>query len=394
MGDRPDKIVIFGAGNIGRSFIGYVFSRAGWEVVFIDVDKGLVAELSRRREYDVVIKRDGGIDETIRVKNVRAVDGRDIGAVAAEFKDARLIATAVGKAALPFVIPALAAGLLERGSAAPPLDLILAENDREAKETMRSGLARLLPESFDAKRRLGLVETSIGKMVPLMRGEDLASDRLRIFAEAYNNLIVDRRGFLNPLPAVQDLCPVENIAAYVDRKLFVHNLGHAAVAYLGYRADPSTVLICEAMKLPGVREGALRAMSEASAALALEYPLDLPEEELKKHIADLMGRFGNRALGDTVFRVGKDIPRKLGRSDRIIGAALLCERHGLGWTGIAEVFRAALGFGAANDDGSKFPADESFRSMLASGGLRTVLAEVCGLSLADPVEARVFAKLS
>ena len=394
MGDRPDKIVIFGAGNIGRSFIGYVFSRAGWEVVFIDVDKGLVAELSRRREYDVVIKRDGGIDETIKVKNIRAVDGRDIGAVAAEFADARLIATAVGKAALPFVIPAVAAGLLARGSAAPPLDLILAENDREARETMRSGLARLLPKSFDVERRLGLVETSIGKMVPLMRREDLASDRLRIFAEAYNNLIVDRRGFLNPLPAVRDLCPVDNIAAYVDRKLFVHNLGHAAVAYLGYRADPSVTLICEAMKLPGVRDGALCAMSEASAALALEYPLDLSETELEKHVADLMERFGNRALGDTVFRVGKDIPRKLSRSDRIVGAALLCERHGLSWTGIAKVFRAALAFGAANEDGSTFPADESFRSMFASRGLQAVLTEVCGLDRADPVDARVFAKLS
>ncbi len=394
MGDRPDKIVVFGAGNIGRSFIGYVFSSAGWEVVFIDVDKGLVAELSRRREYDVLIKRDGETDETIKVKNVRAVDGRDIGTVAAEFADARLIATAVGKAALPFVIPAVAAGLLERGSSAPPLDLILAENDREAKETMRSGLARLLPRSFDVERRLGLVETSIGKMVPLMRREDLESDRLRIFAEAYNNLIVDRRGFLNPLPAVRDLCPVDNIAAYVDRKLFVHNLGHAAVAYLGYEADPSATLICEAMKLPGVRDGALCAMSEASAALALEYPLDLSETELERHVADLMGRFGNRALGDTVFRVGKDIPRKLGRSDRIVGAALLCERHGLGWTGIARVFRAALAFGAANEDGSKFPPDESFRSMFASRGLQAVLTEVCGLDRADPVEAQVFAKLS
>ena len=40
MTSAPEKkILIFGAGKIGRSFIGQLFSRAGYELVFIDANK-------------------------------------------------------------------------------------------------------------------------------------------------------------------------------------------------------------------------------------------------------------------------------------------------------------------------------------------------------------------
>jgi len=392
------RIVIFGAGNIGRSFIGQVFSRGGWEVVFVDVDPGLVAALNERRGYPVAVKRQGRPDETTWVRNVRAVDGRDLAAVAAELAAADLAATSVGKAALPRIVAAIAAGLRARGDSAAgpavrPLDLILAENDREAPETLRLALEAALPPGFPLAERLGLVETSIGKMVPIMRAADLARDRLRVFAEAYNELIVDRRGFLGPLPELPDLRPVDNILAYVDRKLFVHNLGHAAVAYLGRRLDPSAGLICEALELPGIRDAARLAMSEAAAALAREYPADLSPASLEAHIEDLLGRFANAALGDTVYRVGRDLPRKLHRSDRIVGAALLCERHGLAWDAVAEVFGAALRFDAVDESGAPFPADVGARELLGREGIGGFLTQVCGLDAGSALDGRVRAAL-
>ena len=48
MGAEAGKLVIFGAGNIGRSFIGQLFSRAGYEIVFIDIDPIILNELNTR----------------------------------------------------------------------------------------------------------------------------------------------------------------------------------------------------------------------------------------------------------------------------------------------------------------------------------------------------------
>ena len=45
---KEKKLLIqFGAGNIGRSFLGQIFARNGWEVVFVDVDELLLKELNQ-----------------------------------------------------------------------------------------------------------------------------------------------------------------------------------------------------------------------------------------------------------------------------------------------------------------------------------------------------------
>jgi mannitol-1-phosphate 5-dehydrogenase len=399
MAERALSIVIFGAGNIGRSFIGQVFARGGWKVTFVDVDRGLVDALNTARGYRVIVKQQGEPDRALSVEGVSAIDGRDGEAVATAVAQADCLACSVGKPALPKILPGIAAGLVRRAalSAAdrrvPPLDLILAENDREAVETVRKGLGPLLPAGFPLGSRLGLVETSIGKMVPIMRKEDLEADRLQVFGEAYNSLIVDRRGFLGPLPAIPDLQPVDEILAWVDRKLFIHNLGHAAVAWLGFAADPEARLIWQALELPGIRDRARAAMREAAVALVLEYPKAHDDASLEAHIEDILSRFANRALGDTVFRVGRDLPRKLDRSDRVVGAALLCQRRGLRWEVIASVFRAALDFRATDEQGLPFPADAAFLDLLGSRGPAFLLSDTCRLDPSDPVDGPVAARL-
>lgn len=51
-----NKLVLFGAGKIGRSFIGQLFSASDYEVVFIDINPVVIDQLNQRRSYQVVIK--------------------------------------------------------------------------------------------------------------------------------------------------------------------------------------------------------------------------------------------------------------------------------------------------------------------------------------------------
>ena len=105
--------------------------------------------------------------------------------------------------------------------------------------------------------------------------------------------------------------------AYVDRKSFIHNLGHAVTAYLGYVRDPKLVYLWEAVARPDVQAVARAAMWESARALIREYPEEFTEANQDAHIEDLLRRFANRALGDTIFRVGRDLPRKLSPEDRL-----------------------------------------------------------------------------
>ena len=390
MANATKTFVQFGAGNIGRSFIGRLFAEAGYRVVFIDVDSRLVSLLNERRSYPVVVKQNDRPDQVRLIGGVSAIDGRDREAVIDVLTRADGMATSVGQRGLQAVLPLLAAALeLRAANNAPPLDLIIAENLRSGAAWFRQNLGPLLPEGFDLDSRLGLVETSIGKMVPIMPQDALNEDPLQLFAEPYDTLIVDRLGFRREVPALAGLKPVNNIAAWVDRKLFLHNMSHAALAYLGYQANPELIYCWQAMELPAVVDAVRAALLQSAAALNRAYPDDLPQEELAAHADDLLNRYRNRALGDTLHRVGRDLGRKLAREDRLIGACLLAAKHGLPFDSLVPPIRAALKFAAPDEQGRVGEADQRILQAVAERGPRAVLGEIAGLDAGQSMDQRV-----
>ena len=349
---RP-KIVIFGAGNIGRSFIAPVFTRGGYEAVFADVAPGVLAELAKRSRYDLVEKSAAGEIHRI-VEPVRGVDSRDFPAVKRELDSADICATCVGTGALPAVLKTVALAAADRNR---HLDIILAENLKSAGELTRKAFREAGISDVDARRRLGVVETSIGKMVPIMPPETAAADPLLSWAEPFNTLIVDRDGFVGSVPEIDDLMAVSPIAPWVARKLYIHNFGHAAAAYIGHRHRPEAVHLWEVLDDPETASLTARAMRLSGEALRREFPGAFAADEIEDHIGDLLSRFRNRALGDTVYRVGRDLARKLDRHDRVVGALALIVKHGLDAGPGLEAFRAALAFLPPGPDGYPDPKD-------------------------------------
>jgi len=367
------KALVFGAGSIGRGFIGQLFHRSGYELVFVDVDKRVVAAMNSARRYPVRVVSELGASETY-VDCARAVDGSDRAAVAREIIDADIAATAVGAAALPAVAANLAAGLERRWAAgiSAPLDLILCENLADADRAFRSMVAASLGGEERLAGRVGFVRASVGRMVPVMTDEMREGNILRVWVEPYDKLPVDAEAFAGPVPHVENMEPVAPFELYIRRKLFIHNLGHAIAAYEGSLAGCR--LIWEAIAEIPVLAATRAAMGESAAAIAAEHGID--PAPLLEHAEDLISRFANKALGDTVERVGRDLPRKLGPGDRILGARALCAAHGLPRRAILDGLAAALFF----DD----PSSTLVRDLIASEGPRAALMRVCGLREGDP----------
>ncbi len=374
-GRRP-RAVMIGAGNIGRGFIGETFSRSGYDVVFVDVDEALVAALNREGRYPVRVVSDEGDTETL-VGPVRAVSGRDPEAVARELAEADLAATAVGAGILPRIAPVLAKGLLLRWSRGNgrPLDLLICENLMDADRILRDLVASHLPpgdrERLD--RSVGFVEASIGRMVPVMTPEQKAENPLLVCVEAFRTLPVDRDAFRGPIPALADLEPFSPFGYHLRRKLYIHNMGHALVAYLGALSGHERIR--DAVEDPEIRSLAEAAMHESADALSAEYGVD--RAILRDHVADLLHRFGNRKLGDTIDRVGRDPMRKLAADDRLAGAARYCLDRGVFPRAIAVGLAAAL-LARQEDD----PGSAELAARLSQEGPEGFLRSHCGLD--DP----------
>ncbi len=370
------KAVMYGGGNIGRGFIGTLFSASGYETIFVDVVDVVVNTLNQEHKYPVRILSNEG-HKDVEVTNVRAVDGKNGDLVAETIAGADILATAVGVNVLKFIVPNIAEGIRRRMDRnGGPLDIIICENLMDANKVIESMLKALLSEDeqvwFDAN--IGLVEASIGRMVPVQTEEMKDGNPMRVCVEGYGYLPVDKAAFKGQIPDIKNMVPFEPFDFYIKRKLYVHNMGHATCAYLGDLLGLE--YIYESIDRDEIFAVVKLAMEESALALSKHY--SVPMESLSLHINDLLYRFTNAALKDTCKRVGGDPARKLSAHDRLIGASTLVQETG-------EV-PAYIAIGAAA--GLKRFLDEKEMHQNAANA-ETVLLEVSGLEKGSALVERI-----
>lgn len=375
------KAVQFGAGNIGRGFVGLLLHEGGYEVVFSDVAAPLVDALAAASSYTVHAVGDGGGDTT--VTGFRAVDSaRDPDGAASEVATADVATTAVGPSVLRFVAPTLVAGLRRRDASLRPLQVMACENAINATDLLRVEMESVAGDEWpELAARAVFANTAVDRIVPAQppgAGVDVT-------VEAFFEWAIERPPFGDDPPHIPGAHFVPDLAPYIERKLFTVNTGHAAAAYLGARAGRST--IAEALADPGVAAGVEAALVETSAVLEAVH--GLPAAELADYRALILRRFRNPALPDTVQRVGRQPLRKLSRHERFVGPAAVAAERGLPVDALVAAVGAALEF----DD----PDDE--QAVLMQGMLRDLATDaftetVTQLEPAHPLFAAVRAAVA
>ena len=368
--------IMYGGGNIGRGFIGKVFADSGYEVCFLDIKQDIIDEMNARGRYTVRIVSNEGEQDTT-VQPVRAVNSLTDSAID-EIVNCEIMATAVGVNVLPRIAPVIAKGVVARMErTGRPLDIILCENQLGADELMRGWIyERLTGEQRAwAEKNLGLVEASIGRMVPPLTPEMQAQDNLLICVEPYCELPVDRDAFRGEIPDLVGLVPYTPFEFYIKRKLFLHNGGHALCAYLGY--GKGYEYIWQAIADPEIYEAVKASMMASAQALVAKFGEGV-RENVESNTIDLLYRFGNRALKDTVARVGADPVRKLRRNDRIVGAALFAIEQGVDPSPIVKGIVAALRFDRTED-----ATAPEIQSALKERGVGYVMEHYMGLTEED-----------
>ena len=374
--DAVKKAVMIGAGNIGRGFIGQIFHESGYHVVFVDVDEEIVGKLNRDGSYYLTLT-DGEKSETRVIDNVSALHGGDGAQVAEQLAGCDVAATAVGMKALGHIAGNLAAGIKKRGELRPgdPLNILICENIHHSRDYLYGLLEPCF--SGDEKRLLdetGLVETTIGRMVPAPTPEMRRADATAIIVEPYMALPVDEKAFRGRKPGLLYTETFDPFEFFEEKKLYIHNLGHAICAYYG--ASRGYEFIWQAASNDVIADAVKSAMYLLAEAISGTYGTD--RASLYEFAYELMKRFRNRLLGDTVARVGQDPLRKLAPGDRFIGAVERCKSRGMQYDKLLVGIAAALRFDAKGD-----PSAGKMKEMIKEQGVAGFLASHCGLSQED-----------
>lgn len=322
------KAVHFGAGNIGRGFIGLLLNQSGYEVTFVDINDTVIQALEDKRFYEVGFAEEG-VDNVL-VDRVRGVNSlTDPERVIALIAEADLVTTAVGPTLLPKVAPLISEGLRERVTSAPVYVI--------ACENMIGGSASL-HQAIKASGGIGTANASfpnaaVDRIVPLQQH----ADPLFVEVETFYEWVIETKG-LAERPPLQGVTWVDEIGPYIERKLFTVNTGHAIASYIGSLFGKAT--IDEALKDRRVRQVVQGALYETGWLLLEKYGFEAKEHS--QYIQKIIKRFENPKLKDEVSRVARSPIRKLGPSDRLVKPARELIDNGIEPNELAYGIAAAL----------------------------------------------------
>lgn len=373
------KAVMYGAGNIGRGFIAQRLYLSGYHTTFVDVNTEVVDAINEAGKYPIYVTR--GTEYVPEwVENVDAINGREEQRVIDAIAEADIVATALGVPVLPFVAHIIAKAILKRKEAGRPLNILICENMIGSNEYLHGLVEPHIPDDAKAffEENVGFVCVSVGRTVPPTPEEFKQKYPLAVCAEPYSELPADAAGFRPvgcELPPIKELVAFSPFAFFIERKLLVHNMGHALMAYMAYQKGYEYIF--EAATDGEIKYILTRALLESARALAKRHGAST--DDTMQFVEDLMVRFENKLLVDSLDRVGRDPKRKLCPTDRLVGAFNAVREQG----GIPAHIAVGIAAGYLFDMESDAGAVE-ISTYIKENGIERALEKYSGLT--DPAD--------
>ena len=369
---------MIGAGNIGRGFIGALLEKSGYHVTFADVAENLISAINERKSYTVHIQDRECAQWT--VSNISGISSAGQELVDAIAGDCELITTAVGLRILPIVAKPIAAGIRARKAAGSTqiMNVVACENAIRGTSQLRDAVFTHLSEEETAyaKEYVGFADCAVDRIVPKASFEN----PLDVAVEQYTEWDVEKAGWKGELPGIQGCSFVDDLSAYLERKLFTLNSGHAICAYLGVLRGHRTIV--ESVADPAIGDLVYRAMQESGEGLIKKFGFD-PDTH-HAYIDRIFARFQNPFLEDEAVRVAREPIRKLSPSDRLIKPLMTAYNYGLPVDHLLIGAAAALRFDCPEDEQSV-----EMIGKIKSEGVEKALADYTGLDPASPLFGRI-----
>ena len=372
------KAIQFGAGNIGRGFIGAVLSEAGYHVVFADVNELVVNKINEDGRYTVAIMDTECTEQVIT--NISAVDSRSP-ELAKEIAQAQVVTTAVGLGILPRIAGALAAGIAERQAQGITdyLNVIACENGLRASSQLKDHVYSHLSDEQKAyaDEYVAFPDCSVDRIVPPIKSEN----PIDVVVEKFYEWNVERASIKGELK-MEGMNLADNLIAYIERKLFTLNTGHAITAYLGNLKGLKT--IADSIADEEIYTIVKAAMQESGEGLVAKYGFD--HDAHFAYIDKIIGRFRNPHLQDDVTRVGREPLRKLSANDRLIKPTMTAIEHGFATPNLVLGIGAALHYNNPED-----PQSVQLQQAIAEVGVAKAFEQFSGVSADSELAAQVLA---
>ena len=337
-------------------------------MVFADVAEAIIDKINEDKTYTVHVM---DVDcEDQKIENISGVNSTKPEAID-EIASADLVTTAVGLVILPRIAPTIAQAIEKRmeNGVKEPMNMIACENAIRGTSQLKKAVYENLSDAGKAyaDEYVGFADCAVDRIVPPVKSENF----IDVVVEEYFEWDVEKSGLKGELPQIEGMTLVDDLMAYIERKLFTLNTGHCITAYLGnLRGIPTIDKAIADEEIFGIVSAA---MKESGAGLIKKYGFD-PEKHAA-YIKKIIGRFKNPYLQDDVTRVGREPLRKLSPTDRLIKPMVTAAGYGLPVDHLVIGAGAALHYDNPNDKQSV-----ELQEKIGAQGVRAAAAEITGLT--------------
>ena len=204
-----------------------------------------------------------------------------------------------------------------------------------------------------------------------------SNDILRVRVEEFQEWIVDKDLFKGKIPTIKGMELTDNLMAFIERKLFTLNTGHAITAYLGVMKGYKTIK--DSIEDAEIEKAVTDAMKESGEVLIKRYDFD--REKHYAYIEKILKRFRNPYLKDEVQRVGRQPLRKLSFNERLIKPLRGTEEYRTANENLINGIVAAMKYENIEDDEAK-----TLHAKLMSKDSREVIKEITSLESDNLIE--------
>ena len=307
------KATHFGAGNIGRGFIGEILAKNGFAIDFVDINETIIDALIERKTYTIELAEEA--KRQIVVENVTGINNqKNPEQVVESIATSQIVTTAIGPNILPFIAELIAKGIQKRreNGSTEALDVVACENMIGGSQFLFEKVRAFLSTEDLAyvEQYVGFPNAAVDRIVPIQHHED----PLFVSVEPFSEWVIDRTQMKNPELVLSDVEYVEDLEPYIERKLFSVNTGHASVAYTGAALGYQT--IDEAIADEKVLSTLQNVLKETGSLLINKWQFD-PEVHAA-YAKKIVARFQNPYISDGINRVARTPIRKLGYDERFI----------------------------------------------------------------------------
>lgn len=285
------KAIHFGAGNIGRGFIGPVLQDNNYEVIFVDIDERLIDKLNTSKEYKV-FKLGNTKDNSINVQNVSAVSLNNFSAISDILNEVTLISSSVGPKFVQDVFD-----VINKVQFKNEVTFIAFENMYRASSTVQKN-------SEASNPYLTVIDAVVDKIIPPQK-----KDSLDVIVENYGSIILDESK-TKPLE-ISDIVKYGHYEEEFIKKLWLLNGLHLQLAYFGI--SKGYKYIHEIYKSDEGKEFAIKASSELMNAFSLFAKKYDDIEEFSLNIND---RFSSDTINDELLRIARNPKIKFSENER------------------------------------------------------------------------------